>query len=75
MLQVYGDSLMSMPSTIFAFGRYGVPLSDDFWNYDEKMMSIIDNIEEYESDVFSTIFRNSLKIKFLLILSIFCLEW
>ncbi len=34
---------------------------DDFWNYDEKMTSIIDNIR---ANVFLTIFRNLLKIKF-----------
>ncbi len=53
------------------FGRLSVALSDDFWNYDEKMMSIIDNIR---ANVSLTIFRNSLKIEFLLILSIFALN-
>ncbi len=45
----------------FAYGRWRVALSDDFWNYDEKMMSIIDNIRGH---AFLTIFRNSLKIEF-----------
>ncbi len=57
---------------LFMIGHERVALSDGFWNYDEKMMSIIDNIR---ADVFLTTFRNSLKIEFLLILSIFCPEW